>query len=336
MKYVSGEILTVDGLKKGYIGFEKNKIVETGSNLPPKKPVCKGLIVPTFVNMHTHIGDSFIKRRKIKLPKNVEELVKPPNGLKHRLLKQVKEEEIINGMKNSIDVMINSGVSKFCDFREGGLKGILDIKKASRNKKISAIILSRPMELKYNFDEIENLLENSDGIGLSSVSDWDFYELKKISSHVKKRNKLFAFHASEIARENIDEILDLKPDFLVHMVKATESDLIRVKENDIPIVLCLRSNAFFGLKTNIKLIKKVGNTIIFGTDNCMLYPPNILDEIKFVKNKYKVFPIEQLLYSITFEARKALNLDCDILGANSKAEFVVLDKKTLKPLYISI
>jgi len=34
MDYVSGEILTVDGFKKGYIAFGKNKIVEIGKTLP--------------------------------------------------------------------------------------------------------------------------------------------------------------------------------------------------------------------------------------------------------------------------------------------------------------
>jgi cytosine/adenosine deaminase-related metal-dependent hydrolase len=336
MKYVSGKILTENGFIKGYIGFEKNKISEFGKGIPVKKPFCKGLIVPSFINAHTHIGDSFIKKRKIKLPKNVVELVKPPNGLKHRLLREAKEEDLIEGMKDSIDVMFNSGITKFCDFREGGLEGISELKKAMVNKKVSAIILSRPSDLKYNSNEIDILLKNSDGIGLSSVSDWNFFEIKKISNHVRKKRKLFAIHASEIIRENIDDILDLKPDFLVHMVKATESDLIRVKDNNVPIVLCLRSNAFYGLKPNVKLMKKIGIKLLFGTDNSMLNLPDIIDEIKFVKNKYKEFLMEELLSIITFRARKALNLDCDILGANSKADFVVLDEKTLKPLYVSI
>ena len=335
MRYVSGEILSEKGFLKGYLGFEKNKIYEFEKGRPKKKPFCKGLIVPSFINAHTHIGDSFIKKRKIKLPKNVLELVKPPNGLKHKLLKEAREEEIIEGMKDSINIMFNSGVTKFCDFREGGLKGILDLKKSMMDKKVSAIILSRPSKLKYNSKEIETLLNNSNGIGLSSISDWDLFELKKISSHVKRRKKLFAIHASEIFRENIDDILDLKPDFLIHMVKATESDLISAKDNNIPIVLCLRSNAFYGLKPDVKMMKKIGIKIMFGTDNSMLNSPNIIDEIKFVKNKYEEFSIEELLYLITFGARKALNLDCDILGANSKADFVVLNKKTLKPLYIS-
>jgi len=82
MDYVSGEILTKDGFTRGYLAFNKKKIVETGRGNPPKKPICKGLIVPSFVNAHTHIGDSFIRDKKVNLPKNIEELVAPPNGTK--------------------------------------------------------------------------------------------------------------------------------------------------------------------------------------------------------------------------------------------------------------
>ena len=119
------------------------------------------------------------------------------------------------------------------------------------------------------------------------------------------------------------------------MVKAEESDLIRVKECDIPVVLCPRSNSFFGLKPDIKLLKKVGIELLLGTDNAMLNPPDVLDELKYVKNMTSVFSVGELLNMITYNARKVLNLSPSILGSNSPADFVVLDKKTLDTLYIS-
>jgi cytosine/adenosine deaminase-related metal-dependent hydrolase len=120
------------------------------------------------------------------------------------------------------------------------------------------------------------------------------------------------------------------------MVNASESDIVRAKENKIPIVICPRSNFFYGLKPNFKLLKKVGVNLLLGTDNAMLHSPIILDEINYLKTVSKEFSTLELLYMTTFGARKALNLDCDILGPNSKAEFVVLDPITLKPLYISV
>jgi cytosine/adenosine deaminase-related metal-dependent hydrolase len=335
MEYVSGEVLKETGLDKGYIGFEKKLIIETGKGNPPKKPICKGLILPSFVNAHTHIGDSFIKQKNINLPKNVEKLVAPPNGLKYRLLAEASDEEIIDGMEKAIDIMIKSGIKYFCDFRENGILGISQLKAALRLWKISCIILSRPDSLKYDKNELDLLLKNSNGIALSSITDWDFSEIKKIAIDTKIKKKIFAFHASERIREKIDDILELRPDFLVHMIKATESDIIKVKEMNIPIVICPRANSYFKLKPNYKLLKKAKVDLCIGTDNAMLNPPVLLDEIKYIYSSSKEFTITELLYFVTYSARKALNLDCDILGPNSKVDFIVLDKKSLKPLYVS-
>ena len=336
MDFVSGEILTKNGFEKGFIAFEKGKIVETGSGNSPKKPICRGLIVPTFVNAHTHIGDSFIKEKRIELPKNIKDLVAPPNGLKHKLLRETSDEEIIEGMEKSIDLMIKSGTKYFCDFRENGILGISQLKAALHLWKINSLILSRPDSEKYEKNEIDILLKNSEGIAISSISDWDYSELQKVARDTRQKNKIFALHASERVRENIDYILDLKPNFLVHMLQASESDFITVKENKIPIIICPRANSYYGLKPDFKILKKVGVELLLGTDNAMLNTPVILDEINYIKSISKLFSLMELLYMTTISARKALNLELDILGPNSKTDFIVLGKKSLKPLYISV
>lgn len=336
MDYISGEILTSDGFNSGYIGFEKNSIFEVGRGKPPKKPIYKGFVVPTFVNAHTHIGDSFIKKKQIRLPRNIKKLVGPPNGLKHKLLNKVSDFEIIKGMNDSINQMLISGTTIFCDFRENGIKGINQLNRATRKTNISPIVMSRPKNLEYSSDEIETLLKESDGIGISSLLDWEYSILEKIAKRTRNKGKKFAIHVSERTRENIDLILDLKPDFIIHMVKATHSDLQQVKEANIPVVVCPRSNAFFGLKSNIDLIKNTGIEIMIGTDNAMLNNPNILDEIKYIKTISKKLSTRDILKIITIEARKALNLDCNILCPNSPSNFVVLDGKNLETLYISV
>ncbi|MDH7517762.1 MAG: amidohydrolase family protein [Candidatus Thermoplasmatota archaeon] len=336
MDYVSGEILTNKGFEKGYVGFEKNKIVETGKGSPPKKPVCTGLITPSFVNAHTHIGDSFIKKKDIDLPRKVEELVAPPHGLKHRLLKEATEEEIIAGMRDSIETMKAGGVSCFWDFRETGITGVSQLRKSLKNTGVSSLILSRPKHLNYDPEEVSFLLENSDGIGLSSISDWDYSELEKVARHTKKENKIFALHASERKREDIDLILGLKPDFLVHMVFATESDLERVKDDNVPVVVCPRSNMFYCLKPNLGLLKKQGVDLLIGTDNAMISSPSVLDEIRYIKTISNEFSTEELLTMATYGARKVLNVDDSIPAPDSTTGIVVLDKESFKPLYIMI
>ena len=179
------------------------------------------------------------------------------------------------------------------------------------------------------------LLKNSDGIGISSISDWEYPELEKIAQEANRKNKLFAIHGSEAVREDIDSILDLHPDLLVHMIKATKEDLIRVQENDIPVVLCPRSNAFFGLKIDYHLMNQCGLTLLLGTDNAMLQSPDILEELCYLKSKTTEFSLLELLHMITYTPRKVLNEDADILVPNSSSAFVVLDQETLKPIYIS-
>jgi cytosine/adenosine deaminase-related metal-dependent hydrolase len=295
----------------------------------------KGLIVPTFVNAHTHLGDSFIRGKNLELPKSIEKLVAPPDGLKFKLLMKASRQEIIQGIKDSLNEMRLSGVSSFCDFREGGLPGLKLIKTALKNSLLDSIILARPQGYLYDKNELKILVNRSNGIGVSSISDWNYDELRKISSDVKNVGKIFALHASERIREDIDLILDLKPDFLVHMLKASESDFFRVKDARIPIIICPRSNSYFGLKPDILMMKKIGIDLLLGTDNGMLFSPNVIEEARFLKSNFKNFSNEELIKMITYLPRKVLNLDTNILAVDSTSGFVVLDKKDLTTLYIS-
>jgi len=334
MKYVSGKILTTKGFEKGYIGFERN-IIKKGEGVSPKEPIANGLITPGFINFHTHLGDSFIRNKNIDLPKDIEKLVAPPNGIKHKLLKKAYQFEIVDGMEESIDTMLKKGTKHFCDFRENGIMGICELKTALRDWKISGTILSRPEDIKYDPKEIDLLLRNSNGIGLSSITEWNYKDIKKIADETKKRKKIFAIHASERIREDIDKITDLNPDFLVHMNKATESDLKKVKKKNIPIVICPRSNNFFGMKPNYKLLKKIGINLLIGTDNAMINSPNIIDEIKLIKEQTDIFTLHELLKMITISPRKVLNPRASILCSKSPADLVVIDEKTLDILYVS-
>jgi cytosine/adenosine deaminase-related metal-dependent hydrolase len=334
MKYFQGDILTPDGFTKGYISFEQNEcVVEIGKGIPPEKPVAKGIILPTFVNAHTHIGDSFIRNKHINLQRNVQDLVAPPAGLKHRLLKEASEQEILEGIQLSLQEMTSSGTSCFCDFREGGLIGVYQLRKAMKKSTVDALILSRPSQMTYVKEEIDCLLENSQGIGLSSITDWEPSEIKKISQHVRKKKKLFALHASEVVREDIDHILDLHPSLLVHMIAATKEDLERVKNANIPIVVCPRSYAFFHLKNNLALMKKTGATILLGTDNAMINTPDVCEEVRFLFHTGP-FSLEELLSNVTYTPRKALNLDDCIQGGTLLKNFIVLERDSLKLIYL--
>lgn len=334
MDYVSGDILTVEGFQKGYVSTEEHTVFLRDQRPSHKTPIARGLIVPTFVNAHTHVGDTFIRKRALALPCDVEQLVQPPDGLKHRLLRTASDEEIIAGMAESINEMKTSGVSMFCDFREGGILGCDLLHRALQNQHVSSLILSRPREMFFDSEEMNHLLKTSDGIGLSGIADYEYSEMVKIAKYVKTKGKMLGLHASERVREDIDTILDLKPDFLVHMVKATESDFMRVKDNGIPVVICARSNHFFGLRPRYELMKKTDVSVLIGTDNAMTTTTSILDEIIFIQQQTTVFSLTELLFSSTYLARKALNLKDSIPGLPFPASFLVLNRHTLEPEYL--
>jgi cytosine/adenosine deaminase-related metal-dependent hydrolase len=119
------------------------------------------------------------------------------------------------------------------------------------------------------------------------------------------------------------------------MGASTESDLIRIKQEKIPIVRCPRANAFFHLPVDLLLMQKIGVDLMLGTDNAMISTPNILEEIRFLKKTDSHYSDEQLLKMITYTPRKVLNLDDCIQGLYPSCTFVVLERKSLLPLYIS-
>ena len=80
------------------------------------------IVCPRFINAHTHIGDSIIKDEGDGL--SLDEMVKPPYGIKHVALESAEDDELIEAMRQSMWEMYNLGISHFIDYREGGLDGV--------------------------------------------------------------------------------------------------------------------------------------------------------------------------------------------------------------------
>jgi cytosine/adenosine deaminase-related metal-dependent hydrolase len=135
---------------------------------------------------------------------------------------------------------------------------------------------------------MDEILALSEGIGVSSISDWCPSELKKVATHVHKRKKILGIHASEVFREDIHRIIGLKPTFLVHMTKANPYDLNLIANKHIPVVICPSSNAFFGIKTNVKEMMRRGVKLMLGTDNAMITPPNLAHEFDYLIKNFNV------------------------------------------------
>jgi len=270
MDAVSGTVLTDDGFIDGYVCIENGIITEISEGKCPQKPVSKGLIVPPMVNSHTHCAD---RDCVPQFGRSLDDIV-GPNGLKHQFLQNATDRSLSMSMLAYSAASSRYGAGTFIDFREGGLKGC----KLLRAVSPESTILGRPVSEEYDPNEIDDILEVADGIGISGISDMDHGYIDAVADHVRKKGKIFAIHASEGVREDIDIVLSLDPTFVVHMVEATDSDLLKCAEVEVPIVICARSNGYFEKIPPIKRMLDCGVDIAIGTDNAMFYTPDLRAE----------------------------------------------------------
>ncbi len=277
MPQVSGWYYDGQGFRSGVVGWEDGVIVEAHAGRA-RTPVAQGLILPGLWNAHTHLGDAVVTQ---ELRGTLEELVAPPHGLKHRVLARAKDDEVIAAMRRTMATMIRTGTTGFSDFREGGLNGLKLLYAAEAALPLHGVVLGRPGGLGYDGQEVRALLRASDGVAVSSYVDWPRSDIEKLAADVAREGKIFAIHCSERIREDIDAVLDLHPAFLVHMIRATDADLVRCADADVPIVVCPRSNAFFGLTPDIPRMLRAGVELRLGTDNAMINVPSMLREIDF-------------------------------------------------------
>ena len=277
MLRVSGRFYDGHRFRSGTVGWEDGFIVEAQTGTA-RTAVARGLILPGLWNAHTHLGDAVVTQ---ELKGNLEELVAPPHGLKHRVLARAKDEAVIAAMRRAMATMLRTGTTGFSDFREGGVKGLKLLYAAQTGLPLGGVALGRPAGLAYDPREVSALLRAADGLAVSSYVDWPEGELEEVAADVRRARKIFAIHCSERIREDIDKVLDLSPSFLVHMVQATDADLERTADAGVPIVVCPRSNAFFGLAPDIPRMLRAGIELRLGTDNAMINVPSVLREMDF-------------------------------------------------------
>ncbi|MEF8783479.1 MAG: amidohydrolase family protein [Haloarculaceae archaeon] len=268
------------------------------------------IILPAFVNAHTHIGDSIAKEAGSGL--SLEELVAPPDGLKHRLLEQASQEEITNAMRRTLQFMGAGGTAACLEFREGGVEGVRAFEDAIEGLDIAGVVLGR---------ESTEAMELSDGFGASSTDDGEYGHERTATAEA---GKLFGIHAGELDPGDINPALDLEPDFLVHMVHAGDVHLERVADSETPVVVCPRSNLVtdVGLPPVRELLDRT--TVALGTDNAMLNSPSMFREMAFTSKLTDATPAE-ILAMATVNGAEIADLDFGLVEEGREAKLLVLD-----------
>ena len=74
--------------------------------------------------------------------------------------------------------------------------------------------------------------------------------------------------------------------------------------------------------------------MLLGTDNGMINSLDVGEEVRLLRHT-GLFSVEELLTNITYSPRKALNLDDCIQGRNLLEHVIVLERESLKPVYVS-
>jgi cytosine/adenosine deaminase-related metal-dependent hydrolase len=276
---VLGPWILLDGrFRRGALIIEDGAPVEFRPGETGVEDV-KGAVLPALANAHTHVGDAFITNPP---EGTLEELVSPPDGYKHRRLREAHEDEIAEGMRRALVTAVTSGCTHLTDFREGGLPGTLLLLRSCLGLPLRPTILGRPAEGDGDPRELEALLQVADGIGASGIGDVAYPVLERWSEAARLAGKPFVMHASEGRREDIDAILDLRPTSLVHMTSASPGDLERCADAGVPVAVCPRANARFGLVPDIPGMLDAGITVMLGTDNAMFHLPSMLEEMRYV------------------------------------------------------
>jgi len=204
---ISGTILYGDEFEpiEGYLCIKDDIIKEVGTDAQVDAHMT-GLVAPCFVNAHTHIGDAVLKDPPVS---DLDSLVKPPHGLKHRVLNNTPENVLKDAMGRTIEDMVLSGTCMFCDFREGGIKGASILSELlGIFKNITGMVMGRPgMPDGLIPGELGELLGIGSGLGFSGVNDIPYHILEEAVDTAHDAGKLFAIHAGEKDMSDIPEAI---------------------------------------------------------------------------------------------------------------------------------
>ena len=350
------------------IPSKENIVVDDGKIIQIKKDAKEGKIIdvdgavvcPSFINGHIHIGDSIIKDDGYGL--SLSEMVKPPDGVKHKALANATDEELIHAMQESMWDMVNSGTTHFIDYREGGIRGVELLRKACKDIPIKPIILGRDDSF-YGDDPdlgkvkiaIRRLLKVADGIAPSGFGEITQDVANLIVDECSKQGKISSIHVAESESNQIESLNEfnkteiekgINSNFsqLVHLTNPKNNDLELVSKSSSNIVVCPRANATLNVGVcRLNEMLELGIRPLLGTDNVMLNSPNMLRELEFTLKLMSVYyksyinPQQLLQMATTNVCSNGVNniIQKSVIDEGNYAEFIIFKSFSKNP-YLNI
>ena len=345
-------------LKKENIVVDDGKIVEIGKDSREGKiiDVDGAVVCPSFINAHMHIGDSIIKDEGYSL--SLSEMVKPPNGVKHKALDNVDDEVLMSAMMDTMWEMVQNGITHFIDYREGGIGGVKLLKKVSAEIPIKPIILGRDdsfygvdPDLKKVKKAVRKLLRIADGIAPSGFGEVTDDVARIIVDECNKQDKISSIHVAESESNQLESFdkfdkteiaRGVESDFnqLVHLTNPKFNDLDLVSKSNQNVVVCPRANATLNVGVvPLNKMLDMGIKPLIGTDNVMLNSPNMFRELEFSLKLMSVYykdylnPKQLLQMATTNVCCNKINnlVKKSTISVGESAEFIVSNSFSINP-----
>jgi cytosine/adenosine deaminase-related metal-dependent hydrolase len=362
-------------LDPGYLVIEGGRITEIGTGRPADRSgvvldARHAIVAPAFINAHTHVSDGIIKEVGFGL--DYWEVIMPPDGLRHRALKETTPDDVAAAIGDALECMLASGTLTFIDFREGGRDGVRVLRRAAAGRPVRAVAMGRfaayPPQATEDLErnagrlpgtklaEVEAILEVADGFSLVTANDLTDEGLEQVGALVRGRGCLLGVHAAEApgyrtmslsrtGRADVPRLLEhLRPDFVVHLTSATEDELDAVAKARVPAVVCPRIQGVMGLGVpRFDRMLERGMVVALGTDNLMLCAPDLLRELEYSSRVARAlrqsatYPsARQLLQMVTVNPARILGREREVgsLERGKLADVVVFDARSanLRPV----
>jgi cytosine/adenosine deaminase-related metal-dependent hydrolase len=342
-------------VEKGYLEIKNGRIKSAGAGnyKGSTKSLDTGsfLIIPGFINAHTHIADSIGK--DVAAGRRLDARVHPMFGAKKKILQKSQPEHLKAFIRNSAISMMKKGVIAFADFREDGPEGARLLKEAIAGLPIKCVMLGRTNYYSDPKDtaglppeavkQAQRVLNMADGLGISGANEntdaalAQYRQLagkKLVAIHAAESKEVVAYSKENTGRSEIDRITEhLKPDFVVHMTNATEDEISLVAKNGIGVVVCPRANGVLGAGIpKVARMLRQGCLVAIGTDNVMLNSPDILRELDYIwkvsrATEGEMIEPRELLKMATVNAAQILRLNSGCIEAGRAADLIFIDKK---------
>lgn len=343
----------LEHVERGYISIDNGVITEAGPGKgsgPGKRLDAGGLlIIPGFINAHTHVADSIGK--DIAAGKRLDARVHPVFGAKKTILEKSAPAHLKAFVRNSAVSMLQKGITAFADFREGGPEGVRMLRDAVAGLPIKCVALGRADYYgsptggeglpQHAVDKAEQVLKIADGLGISGANEntdaalaqyGEMAAAKIVAIHAAESRETTEFSLNNAGRSEVERIMEhLKPDIVVHMTIATDNDISLVAGR-AGVVVCPRANGVLGagLPRVAEMLRR-GCHIAIGTDNVMLNSPDMFRELDYLwKASHaagEFIEPRELIKMATVNAAKMLGLNSGSIEAGGAADLVFIDVK---------